>query len=172
LFGRLAAWKGQHVLIEALRQLPEIHAMFVGDALFGEHPYRHELETRASAAGLADRLHWLGFRDDIPRLMSAADLVIHSSVSPEPFGRVIVEAMMARRLVIASAHGASRELLGEDYPFLVPPGDPDALATAIRTALATDPAEAARLVAANHARACNLFSTERMFADIDAAIAA
>jgi glycosyltransferase involved in cell wall biosynthesis len=93
-------------------------------------------------------------------------------VSPEPYGRVIVEAMMARRPVIASAHGASAELLGADYPFLVAPGDPAALAEAVNRALTTSPLEMARLIAHNHEQACARFSTDTMFAEIDRALAA
>jgi glycosyltransferase involved in cell wall biosynthesis len=122
--------------------------------------------------GVDRRIHWLGFRDDIPRLMRACDLVVHFSVSPEPYGRVIVEAMMARRPVIASAHGASAELLGSDYPFLVPPGDPVALAEAVNRALTTSPLEMARLIAHNYDQACARFSTDTMFAEIDRALAA
>jgi glycosyltransferase involved in cell wall biosynthesis len=146
--------------------------MIVGDPLFGEDAYGDDIRTRAQVSGIGDRVRWLGFRDDIPQLMRASDLVVHTSVLPEPFGRVIVEAMMARRPVIASAHGASRELLGETYPLLVEPGDPEALAIAIRRVLRTGPAEMAALVATNYARACALFSTDKMFAEIDQAIAA
>jgi len=172
LFGRLCPWKGQHVVIDALSRLGAAHAMIVGDALFGEQAYRTALLSRAEALGLSGRLHWLGFRDDIPRLMRASDVVIHSSVAPEPYGRVIVEAMMARRPVIASLHGASAELLGARYPYLVHPGDPAALAAAIDQILSESPARIAHLVAANYERACALFSTQRMFDEIDRALAA
>jgi len=172
MFGRLAPWKGQHVLIEALPQMEGVHAVFVGDALFGEERYRDEIQARARALGVAGRIHWLGFRDDIPQLMRSCDLVVHASVSPEPFGRVIVEAMMARRPVIASAHGASAELLGAEYPFLVAPGDPSALAEAINRAFTTPPLEMGWWIAHNHEQACRRFSTDTMFAEIDRALAA
>jgi glycosyltransferase involved in cell wall biosynthesis len=172
MFGRLAAWKGQHVLIEALPRIEGVHAVFVGDALFGEEIYRDEIQAYARTLGVASRVHWLGFRDDVPLLMQSCDLVIHASVSPEPFGRVIVEAMMARRPVIASAHGASTELLGKDYPFLVPPGDPAALAEAVNRALTTPPLEMGWWIAHNHEQACKRFSTDTMFAEIDRALAA
>jgi glycosyltransferase involved in cell wall biosynthesis len=172
MFGRLASWKGQRVLIDALPQMEGVHAVFVGDALFGEERYRDEIQDRVRALGVGRRVHWLGFRDDIPQLMRACDLVIHASVSPEPYGRVIVEAMMARRPVIASAHGASAELLGADYPFLVTPGDPAALAEAVNRALTTPPLEMGWWIAHNHEQACKRFSTETMFAEIDRALAA
>jgi glycosyltransferase involved in cell wall biosynthesis len=172
LFGRLASWKGQHILIEALPGMDGVHAAIVGDALFGEERYRDEIQTYAKTLGVDERIHWFGFRDDIPQLMRACDIVVHCSVSPEPYGRVIVEAMMARRPVIASAHGASAELLGEDYPFLVPPGDPAALAAAVNRALTTSPLEMSRLIAHNYEQARARFSTDTMFAQIDRALAA
>jgi len=79
---------------------------------------------------------------------------------------------MARRPVIASAHGASAELLGNEYPLLVPPGDPAALAAAVNQALTFSPLEMARLIAHNYEQACTRFSTNTMFAEIDRALAA
>lgn len=172
MFGRLAAWKGQHVLIDALPEMEGVHAVFVGDALFGEERYRDEIQAYARTLGVGGRVHWLGFRDDVPLLMRSCDLVVHASVSPEPFGRVIVEAMMARRPVIASAHGASAELLGPEYPFLVPPGDAAALAEAVNRALTMPPLEMGWWIEHNHEQACKRFSTDTMFAEIDRALAA
>jgi glycosyltransferase involved in cell wall biosynthesis len=172
LFGRLAFWKGQHVLIEALAKLDGVHAAIVGDALFAEQHYQSEIVAQAKALGIDDRIHWMGFRDDIPRLMRACDLVVHTSIAPEPFGRVIVEAMMACRPLIASAHGASVELLGDEYPFLLTPGDPAALAGAIDRILRSPLPALDRLTADNYERACARFSTQTMFDQIDRALAA
>jgi glycosyltransferase involved in cell wall biosynthesis len=171
LFGRLAPWKGQHVLLAALRRLPGVHALIVGDALFGEDTYKARLAADAEAPDLAGRVHLLGHRADVPELMQAADLVVHCSVAPEPFGRVIVEAMLAGKPVLASAHGASRELLGADYEGLVPPGDPASLAHAIETVLSWPDARRRTVVATNAVRAREKFSLDRMMRDIDEVIA-
>ncbi len=172
LFGRLAPWKGQHVLLEALARLDGVHGMIVGGPLFGEEHYRDRIVAQSQKLGIANRIHWLGFRDDIPRLMRATDVIAHCSVSPEPFGRVIVEGMLARRPVVASDHGASTELLGDRYPYLVPAGDPGLLAGAIDRIQRAPPHELVALVGANYARACERFSTDRMFDTIDRALAA
>ena len=111
LFSRLSYWKGQHILLEAIRELPQVHAILVGEALFGEQDYVSELKTLAELPELAGRVHWLGFQDDIPTLMKACDIVVHTSTEPEPFGRVIVEGQLARRPVIASAAGGALELI-------------------------------------------------------------
>ncbi len=170
LFGRLSPWKGQNVLLDAMAQLPELDALIVGDALFGEDAYRDGLRAQVRRLDLEDRVHFLGHRDDVPALMQAVDLVVHCSTSPEPFGRVIVESMLARRPIVASAHGASAELLGDAYPGLVEPGDPAALAAAITRMLTLPEAELMSLVDANEARARDRFTLPRMMRDIDAVL--
>jgi glycosyltransferase involved in cell wall biosynthesis len=167
LFGRLTAWKGQHVLIDALAGLPGAHAVFVGDALFGEDAFRASLHARATAAGVASRVTWLGFRDDVPELMRAMDIIVHASTAPEPFGRVIVEAMLARRPVIATRGGAAGEILGETYPYLVTAGDPAVLAGATRRIMDLPAPDLSCLVAANFARASSEFSLDAMLQAID-----
>jgi glycosyltransferase involved in cell wall biosynthesis len=166
LFGRLTPWKGQHVLIRALAELPGVQAVIVGDALFGETGYRDELVALAASLGVAGRVHWLGHRPDVPALMAAVDLVVHTSTAGEPFGRVIVEGMLAGRPVLASDHGASRELLGEDTLALVPPDDPQALAGAVRRMLALPGSERAAIGARNRARAQAMFSLGAMIGAI------
>jgi glycosyltransferase involved in cell wall biosynthesis len=157
LFGRLAPWKGQHVLLAAIRELTGVRALIVGDALFGEKNYRDELVALASSPELAGRVRFLGHRDDVPQLMKAVDIVVHTSVEPEPFGRVIVEGMLAERPVIATVGGGVREIIADGVNgLLVPPNDPAALAAAIR-ALAADPEEARRLAAKGRERARQSF---------------
>jgi glycosyltransferase involved in cell wall biosynthesis len=167
LFGRLAAWKGQHVLLDALPALPGVHALLVGEALFGEDDYKAALLRQAADLGVADRVHFLGFRDDVPALMRAVDVVVHTSTSPEPFGRVIVEAMLARRPVLAAASGATVEILGADSEWLVQPGDPAALAGAIGRACALSGPLREALVARHRDRAMRLFSVAGMTAGVE-----
>ncbi len=171
VFSRLSPWKGQHVLIDALPRLPGVHALIVGDALFGEIEYKTMLMRRADELGVSDRVHWLGFRDDVPALMRSVDLVLHTSTSAEPFGRVIVEGMLARRPVLATNMGASIELLGEGHWGLVPPDDPVALAEAIERIFAIPPPVLAQRVAEDHGRAARMFSVDGMLAGIDRELA-
>ncbi|MBV8458824.1 MAG: glycosyltransferase family 4 protein [Acetobacteraceae bacterium] len=167
LFGRISPWKGQHVLIQALAELPDVHAIMVGEALFGETKHREQLRAHASRLGVVDRVHWLGFRTDLPQLMRAVDVVVHASTLAEPFGRVIVEGMMAKRPVLASDAGATRELLGDEYAGLVPPGDPRQLAAAINRMLAMSPEQVETITERNDDRARRLFSLRRMLQDIE-----
>ena len=135
-FSRLSPWKGQHILIEALNSCPEATAILVGDALFGEDEYVEELHQQIERLGLSDRVRFLGFRRDIAELMSMCDLVVHTSTAPEPFGRVIVEAMLCGKPIIASAAGGAIELIqNERTGWLTQPGDSLELAKAIDNCL-------------------------------------
>ena len=131
-FSRLSPWKGQHILLEALTHCPKAIAILVGDALFGEDEYVEELHQQVKRLGLAERVIFLGFRSDIPQLMSMCDLVVHTSIAAEPFGRVIVEAMLCHKPVIATAAGGAVELIENGQTgWLTPPKDPLKLAEII-----------------------------------------
>lgn len=160
--GRIAGWKGQHVVLEALRELPDVRVVFVGEAMFDEAGYEQRLKNYVAAHQLGDRVLFLGHRDDVAEIMAAADAVVHSSTAAEPFGRVIVEGMMVGRPVIASDAGGPREIIEHERSGLLsPPGDAAGLAKAIRR-LASDPALAAGLAAAGQARAHALFDVRVM----------
>lgn len=136
-FSRLSPWKGQHILLDAIAQCPpQVTAIFVGDALFGEQEYVKQLHQQISQLGLENRVKFLGFRADIPQLMAACDLVAHTSTAPEPFGRVIVEAMLCGKPVVAAKAGGAVELVEHGINgFLTTPGEPQELAKIIHTCL-------------------------------------
>jgi glycosyltransferase involved in cell wall biosynthesis len=163
VFSRLAPWKGQHVLLDALSDLPDVHALFVGDALFdGDVSYAETLRTRAAQRGVADRAHFLGFRDDVPALMQLVDVVAHTSTAPEPFGRVIVEGMLARRPVIATNAGGAREIIThKQNGLLINPGDRKALERALNWLL-NHPNKRHQLARAGHETARSRFSIQQM----------
>jgi glycosyltransferase involved in cell wall biosynthesis len=177
VFSRISEWKGQHVLIEALRELPGIHGLFVGGSLFdADGGYEHRLRRMCSEYGLDDRVHFCGFRRDIAEMMAACDIIAHTSTAAEPFGRVIVEGMLSRKPVIASAAGGALEILQDGQTgLLVPPSDSAALAAAI-SKLLTDTELAKRICELGFERARSVFSVENMAADIrreiDAVVAA
>ncbi len=135
-FSRLSPWKGQHVLIDALQHCPApVTAIFVGGALFGEDSYTQQLQKQIETLKLGDRVKFLGFCSDIPELMSACDLIAHTSTAAEPFGRVIVEGMLCDRPVVASAAGGALEIIEHNQTgWLTPPGDSRELADIIMKA--------------------------------------
>ncbi len=134
-FSRLAPWKGQHILLEALTHCPpDVTAILVGDALFGEQDYVQFLHQQVTTLGLEQRVQFLGFRSDVVPLMAACDLVAHTSTAAEPFGRVIVEAMLCGRPVVAAQAGGAVELVETGKTgWLVPPGDTLQLVATIAT---------------------------------------
>jgi glycosyltransferase involved in cell wall biosynthesis len=137
VFSRLAPWKGQHVLLDALSELPDVGCIIVGDALFGEQDYAARLKAMVADLGLADRVRFLGHRGDVPKLMQAVDAMVHPSIDAEPFGRTLVEAMLAGVPVIATDAGAAADILESGRAgTLVPPGDAHALASALAVVLA------------------------------------
>lgn len=173
VFSRLAAWKGQHVLLDALEALPGATALLVGDALFPEDErYADRLRQTIRRRGLVGRVRMPGFRADVPALMRACDIVLHTSTAPEPFGRVVVEGMLAGRPVVATDRGGPAEILaGSSAGLLVPAGDADALAAALGRLLAR-PGQARAMGAAGRARARSRFSVEQMVDGLERALAA
>lgn len=170
VFSRLSYWKGQHILLEAIKKLPEVHALLVGEALFGEEEYVSELKALAAVPELAGRVHWLGFRDDVPLLMKACDIIVHTSTEPEPFGRVIVEGQLAQRPVIATAAGGAIELIEDDVTgCLVPPGDVTALTKTLEKLL-SDPSQANNLAKQGYQQAKTNFSLQNILEVFDRAL--
>jgi glycosyltransferase involved in cell wall biosynthesis len=160
-FSRLARWKGQHILLEALLEAPEMHAVLVGAALFGEDAYEAELRAYVLEHGLADRVHFLGFQHDIAACMKAVDVVAHTSISPEPFGRVIIEGMLAKRPIVAARAGGVTDIVKDrENGILCTPGDVRSLADALGE-LSADAGLRNRLVEQGYANAISRFGTER-----------
>lgn len=130
--GRLAHWKGQHVLLEALKSVPTAHAVLLGDALFTDEDRQYAQQLHTQAAELAGRVHFAGFQSDTMPYFDMADAVVHASVFPEPFGRVIVEGMLACKPVIASRAGGAAEIVQHEHTgLLVNPGNAKELADAL-----------------------------------------
>jgi glycosyltransferase involved in cell wall biosynthesis len=154
MIGRLAPWKGQDVFLAAFaRAFPDgtTRARIVGEALFGEDEHRAALHAQVERLGIADRVEFRGFRTDVRAELAELDALVHASVQPEPFGQVVVEGMAAGLAVVATDAGGPAEIVDSGHDgVLVPPGDVDALAGALRD-LAGDPDRRARL--GRHARA-------------------
>ncbi len=132
-FSRLSPWKGQHVLLDAMAHCSDhVHALVVGDALFGEDDYVQALHHKVEMMGLDDRVHFLGFRTDVPQLMAACDIITHTSTAPEPCARVLMEAMLSAKPLIASRDGGTVEIVEDGKTgWLVTPVDAVDLAKAI-----------------------------------------
>lgn len=165
IVGQLQEWKGQKVFLRAARHViearPDARAWVIGSAPAGGEAYAHELRALAHELGIADRLVFTGFVTDVPGFIRLLDVVVHASTHPEPFGRVIVEAMLAGRPVVASDAGGPREIIvPERTGLLVPPGDHRAMSRAILRLLEDD-ALRARMADAARSEALRRFSAEQ-----------
>jgi glycosyltransferase involved in cell wall biosynthesis len=170
--GRLSAWKGPEDLLAAAAQVAarrdKVRFVLVGDVVPGEEERLGRLRAQSAALGLEDRVIWAGFRTDVPQVMAALDLLVLPSRLPEPFGMVLLEAMATGKPVIATDQGGPREIVRDgETGFLVPPGDPTALAEAIST-LAADAALRRQMGLAARARAVQRFSLTPYVAAVEA----
>ncbi len=163
--GRLTRWKGHGVVLDALSRLGgrELRCLFVGH---GRAAYRNELEGRVRRLGLEGVVHFAGDCRDMAAAYKIADIVISASTDPEAFGRVTAEAQAMGKPVIATDHGASPELvLPGETGWLVPPGDPAALAETLETVLALDTQARESLARKATARVHDRFTTARRCAE-------
>jgi glycosyltransferase involved in cell wall biosynthesis len=153
--GRLAPWKGQDLFLRAFaRAFPsgQERAVIVGGALFGEDAYADQLPRLAEELGIAERVELRGHRDDVWSELARLDVLVHASITPEPFGQVILEGMAAHVPVIAADAGGPAEIIEHDVTgVLYRPGDVDALVDAMRSLRAAEARE--RLSAAAHVAA-------------------
>lgn len=156
--GMLARWKGQDVVLRAfaeiLRARPDVRCVIVGDEIYvtrGQTGFSHELRELVRELGIAHAVAFTGYRHDVPAVLRALDVVVHASVEPEPFGRVVGEAMACARPVVATNAGGVPEVAGGSTALLVPPGDVPAMARAI-THLLDDRADARKRADAGRER--------------------
>ncbi|BCM90914.1 spore coat protein SA [Abditibacteriota bacterium] len=136
LVGRISPWKGQDIFLraadEVIKKFPRARFQIIGAPLFGEEDYEKEIRDLCDELELNDNVEWLGFRRDVPQLISKLDLLVHASKTGEPFGQVVVEAMMASKPVVATAGGGIPEIvLDGQTGYLVPMNDAPAMADAI-----------------------------------------
>jgi glycosyltransferase involved in cell wall biosynthesis len=103
-----------------------------------EVSYFDNVKSLAGELGIADRVRFLGTRNDVPELLAVADIFCHPNTHPEAFGIAFVEALQAGLPVVTSATGGAMEIVSEQCGFLVPPEDNIALADALRRLLTQD----------------------------------
>ncbi len=179
---RLDPWKGAHVFIDACATVATRHrdVVFVvsGGSPNGLEAYAGQLRQQTERLGLTDRVRFLGWRyrmADMADVMDGFDIFCHTSVEPEPFGLVLLEAMAVATPVISVRAGGPLTIIEDGVSgVLVPPGDPRALADVISDLL-KQPQRARALGLAGQARQESEFSVpkfiERLSAVYDRALA-
>lgn len=171
MVGRIGQWKGQHVFLDAAAKvLSEGHKakfVIIGAPLFGEDDYLRELHAQVEQLGIGDHVKFAGFVQNIPEVLKQLDVVVHASVSSEPFGMVIVEGMAAGKPVIASYGGGVPEIIVDgESGLLFPMGDADALTQKLETLL-NDPQRAQQIGQAGFRRVRGHFTAARAARQIE-----
>lgn len=169
VIGRLDRQKGIDVLFDAVAEMPHVSVLVVGDG-----PERHSLTAHAERLGLATRVAFVGWEDDVHARLGQIDALVLPSRN-EALPLVVLEAMLAGVPVLASDVGGLRECIEHDRTgLLVPPDDAAALAVELRR-LVDDPALRTRLAAAaatralaRHTASAMAASYERLYAEIGA----
>jgi glycosyltransferase involved in cell wall biosynthesis len=171
---RLTRWKGQALVVEAAHQL--LRANRLGDAVIvmagdpqGRGGYQRELEQRIARCGLTERVKLVGHCDDMPAAFALAQVAVIASTSAETFGRTSIEAQAMGCPVIVSDIGAAPETILPAHPakgdytgWIVPCGDPAAIAERVAEALALSSEQRAAIGARARRRIGAKFSLRNM----------
>ena len=164
---RMQEWKGHTLHIAALanlRKVPNWVCWVVGGAQRpSEVRYLQKLKRLAAAAGIADRMRFVGERSDVARLLAEADIFCQPNIGPEPFGIVFIEALYAGLPVVTVGMGGALEIVDDSCGILVEPGDAAALSQALAK-LVSEPESRMRLGASGPARASKLCDPARQLA--------
>ena len=154
--GRLVPIKDHATLLRAMVHLPGVHLAIVGD---GE--LRRQLETESATRGLTERVHFVGWRHDLPMLLGDLDAVVLTSVN-EGTPVAIIEALAAGRPVVATDVGGVRHVVDHGRTGLIAPARDDrAIADRVAIILA-DPALAARMGKAGRPDVASRFGEARL----------
>lgn len=165
MIGRLNPGKGQVVLARAaknlLEEFPDAYFFVAGSEFGGMTDYSNALKLEIEKAGIASRFLLSDYRKDVPDILSALDVYVHPSLHPEGFGLAVLEAMIAGKAIVATAHGGPLEMIEDGVSgYLVPPGDAAALAERMAECL-RDRSGSQEMGQRAQARALEMFTAER-----------
>jgi glycosyltransferase involved in cell wall biosynthesis len=133
IVGNIKPWKGQEIVIRAMalvrERFPEAVCLLIGDTSPDELSYREAMVRLIAELGLNGRVLLTGFRADVANYINVLEIQVHASTNPEPFGRVLLEAMALGKPLVASNAGAAPEIVVEgETGLLFEPGNHDSLA--------------------------------------------
>jgi len=116
MVGMVTEWKGFHVFLDAAKLIlekdPDVVFFVVGETVTKDDDnYGDFLRSKAVELGISDKVIFTGLRIDTRNVYASLDVVIHASLAPEPFGRVIIEAMAASKPVVAVNSGGPAEII-------------------------------------------------------------
>lgn len=139
MFSMFTEWKGHTILLSAaeklVRELNDIRFLIAGDALYDtlrNAGLKEKIEKMAKEKGLNGFITFTGYREDVIELINSVDVVVNPSIKPEPFGRVIAEAMaLAKPVILTDGGGLSDIVKKNDTGLVIPCNDEEALTQAI-----------------------------------------
>lgn len=136
MIGNIINWKGQIVLVNAMTTVMQKHknikAVLVGKTVIGSEDYEADIRSCILQNNLQNNIYLTGYREDIPALLDSFDIFVHASIEPEPFGRVIIEAMAMKKPIVATKLGGPAEIIVDgESGILVEMNDEIAMANAI-----------------------------------------
>jgi len=164
--GRLMPFKGQHLFLQMaqtlLRKYPENRPpvfWLAGDDSMGDR--RYAVKIKAMSKPMEPHVRWLGFQRVVAPLIASADVLVHCSTRPEPFGLVILEAMACGTVVVSANRGASVEIIENGRTgVLTSPNDVAALAEAVQ-ALLTDREQRQSIATSARQTVCDRYTLEQ-----------
>jgi glycosyltransferase involved in cell wall biosynthesis len=167
LVAHMTPWKGHDVFLSIGRAVaqavPGTYFVVVGGPIYetdGHAGYSEVLRRRAVELGVAEKVAFLGARDDMPDVLADLDVLVHCPTAPEPFGRVLAEAMAVGRTVVAAGLGGIPEVVQDGVTgLLVPLIDVNSFASAV-IRLLQEPALRDRLGKSGRLRAEALFGLD------------
>ena len=138
--GNIRGWKGQETIIKSVNLIkdsfPNIKCLIVGDTSSDSVDYLEHLKNLIKEYGIESNIIFTGYQSNVADYMNAMDIVVHTSVLPEPFGRVLIEAMALSKPLIGSKAGAVPEIIDDGVTGLMfTPGDEQDLAKKLQTML-------------------------------------
>jgi glycosyltransferase involved in cell wall biosynthesis len=136
LIGRINSWKGQQLLLKSFSIIadkhPEAKLVFIGSAPPNQEFFETDLINKIKNFNLEDRVKIIPFQNNIWQFWDSIDIAVVPSTEPEPFGMVAIEAMMAKKPVIAANHGGLTEIVIQNKTgILFEPNNEKALASAL-----------------------------------------
>lgn len=177
VFGRVIGWKGIKEFILAAAKVieanPNARAFVVGGPSDGGEEYYNEVKDLTKSLGIEGHVFFTGYRKDVPALMKLMDVIVHSSITPEPFGMVVIEGMAMGKPVVATRGGGPIDIVIDgETGFLVEMGDSKEMAEKLITLL-KDEKLSSEMGKKGRARVESIFSkehyarqAERVYADV------
>ena len=136
IVGRIIQWKGHVEFLKAafivLEKVTDARALIVGDFSDGDEGYQKKITVMVDESGFKDKVIMTGYVENVSNIYSVMDVCVHTSIEPEPFGLVIIEAMANGVPVVASNIGAPEEIIIDNVNgYLVSPNSTEKLASRI-----------------------------------------